>query len=138
MQQEKKYSLEKFGVEIAKIHEKHTRKALKDFLAIDIPKNANEIAMSKYYKNCSLEDTISKICQNQIEGVLHDLFFLFEENEMIKMIVITDEGDELNLASEYEELRAKPLDWVEQYSAYGWEGGRQAKFYSDYYGLGLA
>lgn len=137
-EQERKTLLEGFGKAVARIHERQSRNALRDFLAIDNPKNDNDVAMSKYYSDMPPEEVVAKICQHSIEGVLHDLFFLFEENENWKLILKTESGSEIDLAAEYEELRAKPLDWVEDWSAQGLEGGRQVKFYSDYYGLGLA
>ena len=82
------------------------------------------------------DQLIIALSQSAIEGVFHDLFFLFDEHEEFKLMLKRGDGSEIDLAQAVDVIQAFPMSWFEKASSAGHEGGRRVAFLSEKLNLG--
>jgi hypothetical protein len=120
----------KFGTELAKIHGGHVADVKRQLEKIANPNSEYEHAVADYYRGFSRDQLIVTLAQSAIEGVLHDLFFLFDEHEEFKLVLKHEDGSEIDLARAVDVIQAFPMDWFEKASSAGHETGRFLEFLS--------
>jgi len=120
-----------FGKAIALIHERTVRQVQRTLEKLDDPKTDHDRAIAAYYSDMTRDRLIVSLAQKAIEGTLHDLFFLFSENEEFKLTLKTEAGREIDLAREIDVIQAFPDSWIKQQSSAGSETSRQTEFMVD-------
>jgi hypothetical protein len=126
----------KFGAAIAKLHEDRVDAIKRTLAKIASPQSDHDHAYADYYGAMDRNELIVALGQRSIEGLLHDLFFLFDENEEFKLILRNADGNEIDLAQTVDVIQAFPLDWIEEKSNAGYETGRLTKSLSEKLNLG--
>lgn len=71
---------------------------------------------------------IIALTQFSIEGVLHDLFFMFDQHPEFKLILQSETGEMIDLAQTEEVIQAFPQIWIEERSSAGLETDKVIAF----------
>ena len=118
----------RFGSAIGQLHQDRVTSIERLLKTISAPESEYEHTIAAYYTPMDRDRLVVAIAQGAIEGILHDLFFLFDEQEDFKLVLQAADGTQVNLADAVDEIKAFPFDWIEEKSKAGFEIGRKVDF----------
>ena len=121
----------RFGSEIGRLHELRVDRIRSTLQIMAAPESKHDGAIAAYYNPMDRDQLVVAIAQRAIEGILHDVFFLFDESEEFKIVLQARDGTQVNLADAVDVIQAFPFDWIERRSSAGLEINREGEFITE-------